>query len=133
MRMNCTKPLARLNFLIPTLAFAALTGCSSSAYHRGSTNYQAGTANVKQPNIKYTANRNFDGFRVAGFDSDVDPQYWDEMLIARGQLGTFELFEQRYHDLEIYQTGACAPILKSFRTWARRRNLEEDFSKFWQN
>ena len=113
--------------------FVAAAGCSGSDYRRGTTSYGAGKADVKQPNIRHTAKRSFEGFRVAGPDSDIEPEYWYGELIAKGRLATFELFEQRYRDLEVYQTKACDPILKSFRTWARRRNLQTEFDSFWNN
>jgi len=118
------------------LLLAGLVSCSSGTYHRGTTTYVAGTADVRQPKIKHVPIRNFEGFRVAGPDSDVVPDFWEETLITKGKLGTFELFEQRYHDLVVYdaaKSGACDAVLKSFQTWAKRRNLEADFANFWEN
>lgn len=129
-------PYSRLVQSLFVLLLAGLVSCSSGTYHRGSTTYVPGTADVRQPNIKHIPIRNFEGFRIAGPDSDVVPDFWDEMLITKKKLGTFELFELRYHDLVVYdaaKSGACDAVLNSFRIWAKRRNLEADFVTFWEN
>ena len=107
-------------------------------YVRGTTDYVAGNAKVVQPNIYSTPDRSFDGFRVAGPDSDLVLGYWDALLSkmsqeGRGVQGVFEVFRARHKDLEIYQTQASSAVLREFRRWADQRGYGSQFGKFWDS
>ncbi len=117
--------------LMAILAVAA--GCSAPGrgYTRGSTEYAPGKAVVVQPNLTHSPDRNFEGLRVAGSDTDVVPAFWERELALSGQVRTFELFKMRCQDLEVYQAGAREAALRSFREFCAARNILTPFDAFW--
>lgn len=121
------------------LAGALTAGCQQRrgdagvAYTRGATNYATGTLNVTEPSLVHEPERSTEGLRVAGFDTDIDPGYWDERLASLPLVRTFELFEARHRDLEVMQAEAAPSALRAFRVWTRRRGLEAEFLDFWED
>ena len=125
-------------FLFLTLGSILAVGCENSPrpYERSSTDYETGRASVRQPDIKIKNERNFDGIRVAGRDTDLDTDYWDALLAesraeGRGPTLAFDAFRARYHDLTVYESDAAQPALMEFRRWARSRSIETDFNTYW--
>jgi len=127
-KMESVLPLFSIFLLV-----GAEVGCTSSngAYQRGQTVYQAGRADVRQPDLSQVPPRTFDGLRVAGYDTDVDPVYWDRLFQLQGETATFETFAQRHKDLQVYKTGGEDAALKSFRQWCSGRGLAQKFDAFW--
>lgn len=105
-------------------------------YRRSETDYNEGRATVTQPAIFQTPDRSFDGFRVAGPDSDLAPGWWDSLMEkasrdGRGSLFVFDTFRARHKDLEVYQTDGAAAVLREFKKWAEQRGLGQDFQRYW--
>ncbi|MFK7960868.1 MAG: hypothetical protein AB8G96_10115 [Phycisphaerales bacterium] len=134
-------PDARLAVRLAAVAIfggmaAIATGCQARdrpiGYARGSTNYATGTLNVTEATLAHEPLRSTDGIRVAGFDTDIDPEYWDGQLASLTLVRTFELFEARHRDLEVMQADAAPAALRAFRVWTRRRGLEPEFLDFWE-
>ena len=108
--------------------------CAGCSYQRGKTHYAKGTVLVSQPLLltPEIPNRTFKGIRVAGSDTDILPEFWDNKLKRSGELATFEFFEARYHDLLVYNTEAAESALNSFKHWGERRRLSYNFKIFWR-
>ena len=127
--------MTKINYffiLLAVFAFILLNKGCTRDYNRGETFFMKGYSVVRQPLVLSTqTERSFEGIRVAGFDSDILPDYWDERLGTLGQRGTFELFELRYKDLKIYHTDSAEAALTSFLNWCKRREIDLKFKVFW--
>ncbi|MGH1540958.1 MAG: hypothetical protein ACRBHB_11090 [Arenicella sp.] len=102
-------------------------------YTRGTSNYNAGTATVTQQDVNKLVERNFDGIRVAGSDTDIEPEYWDSILRVKGERLTFNIFRNRYKDLIVKGSDAQDAALKEFRLWAKSRSILDSFNSYWVN
>ena len=94
-----------------------------------------GRAIIVQPPLtgkSVMPDRNLDGFRMAGKDTDIIPTFWDKKMQKKGERMTFEYFEARYHDLIVYDTEGAEPALNAFRGWCRRRRISWNFERFWR-
>ncbi len=116
---------------VVVVAAGAVLSCAPTRYARGTTDYHPGQAVVEQPPIVHRPRRSYEGLRVAGSDTDLVVEYWEQQLVLLGEVGVFQLFRARYNDLRVYEAAAAEPALFEFRVWCRTHRLEQPFNQFW--